>query len=595
MASLRLLGFLPGAAIHRIFRRAASAAAELRCAVATPDWASRCRCPAAAPPRRAWHAAALCWGLAIVPLAVPVQAANRYVNPAHAAAVDAGQGTALQPYRTITFAMTQLQPGDRLEIAAGTYREAILFPVWPDSLGTLNTVIEGKGQVLIKGSEVVSGWTRRSEGYFVKPWPKESAQVFVDGVPLQQIGGTILGGVPTTRQWPGRIAGNQDTMPLGSFYYEALASGGGNLHVRVDLPTLAGHLVEVSTRAHSVIGKNLANVTLRNLEFMHGNTSGTDRNGLVLMQGKRLWLDRIKVTRTDTIGIELDGDDNKLTHSISNDNGQLGLKARGNRVQLLNNDTSRNNLRRFIKWNEAGGAKFVGAQGLRNSLMRGHRAVGNLADGVWFDWSNHTNRIEGGVFAFNTGFGIHYEASHGAMIVDNVAVGNGQRGIYLLHSSNSLIAFNLVAGNKLQGIVIVDEGARDPTGQIDFKPLGNKVFGNIVAWNNGALVLPLDLQTNRSNWNQFVGSGATTSYALGWSKVMHTLPNWVAESGQDRNSTYVVSNTDAGASGAATQDATAYINWAKNLRTSAQPLAIDPDWLKLLPNPQHDRRPGPAF
>ena len=521
-------------------------------------------------------------------------AASRFVNPANPAAVDAGQGTAAQPWRTIGFAMSQLQPGDRLQIAAGTYREALLFPEWPTALGTLNTVIEGQGKVLIKGSVVVDSWMPAGNGRFVTPWPKETAQVFIDGVALQQIGGRILAGVPTAKQWAGRVAGDQDSMPLNSFYFQDQAAG-GRLYLRTALPTLAGHTVEVSTLAHAVIGKKLANVTLRNLEFMHGNTSNTDRNGLVLMDGNKLWLDRIKVSQTDTIGIEMDGDDNKLTDSSSNDNGQLGLKARGNRVQISRTETSRNNLRRFLKWNESGGAKFVGAQGLRNSVLRDHKAIGNFGDGVWFDWGNHNNRIERGTFAFNTGFGIHYEASRGAVIVDNVAVGNGQRGIYLPHSSDSVIAFNLVAGNQLQGIAIVDEGARDASGVLNLQPLGNKVFGNLVASNKGALVLPFDLQTNRANWNAYFGTGADTNWSLGWGLTIHTLPEWVAKSAQDGASSYTPQATDPGAAGAAGQNPSPYLSWARGWRTAAPALAVDPAWLRLLPGGRTDTRAGPAL
>lgn len=528
---------------------------------------------------------------------VPAGAAERFVNPSNPVAQDVGQGTRAAPYRTLKFAMSQLQPGDRLEIAEGVYREALVFPAWTtEALGTTRTLVEGKGKVVIKGSVLVTDWKHLGSGRFVKPWPQETSQVFVDGNLLQQIGGTILGGVPTIKMWPGRVAGNQDSMPPGSFYYERIGTTGGNLYVRVAGSTLAGRLVEVSTLAHTLLGKNLTGVTVRNLEFEHGNTSHTDRNGLILMVGKNIWLDRIKVYRCDTIGIELDGDDNKLTNSSANDCGQLGLKARGKRVQIRDNETSRNNLRRFNKWQEAGGAKFVGARGLQDSVVIGHKSIGNLADGIWFDWHNNSNRIERGLFAYNTGFGIHYEASHNAIIVDNIAVGNEQRGIYLLHSAYSVVAFNLVAGNKLQGIVIVDEGSRDPAGVMDLKPVSNTVFGNVVAWNKGALTLPLDLANNRSNANLMIGAPLDTTYSLGWSTMYRNLPDWVTRTGQDSNSQFSSVTGDAGApslNGA--KDGSSYIEWYKAFRATAEPLPVDPAWMKRLPQPSRDTRPGPAW
>ena len=49
----------------------------------------------------------------------------------------------------------------------------------------------GGQEALIKGSDVVTGWKKAGPGLFVKDaWSVRSEQVFVDGKPLAQIGGT---------------------------------------------------------------------------------------------------------------------------------------------------------------------------------------------------------------------------------------------------------------------------------------------------------------------------------------------------------------------------------------------------------------------
>ena len=58
-------------------------------------------------------------------------AAERLVDPRHPNAQDAGSGAAGAPYKTLGYAMSRLKPGDHLIIAAGTYRDALVFPTKP--------------------------------------------------------------------------------------------------------------------------------------------------------------------------------------------------------------------------------------------------------------------------------------------------------------------------------------------------------------------------------------------------------------------------------------------------------------------------------
>ncbi|MFZ5512578.1 MAG: right-handed parallel beta-helix repeat-containing protein [Pseudomonadota bacterium] len=445
-------------------------------------------------------------------------------------------------------ALTQLRPGDTLVLAEGTYRQSIDLRQTRlrGGDGTQPTRIEAApgAQVVIKGSDLVQGWERLPDGVFVKRnWPVNSQQVFVDGEALQQIGGTILGGFPERKGhpmarlhagqggiWPGRVPGGREALTDKSFFYDAQAQA---LYVKYPAASLDGHRVEASVRPFLLVGEGVRNLEVRNLRFEHANTTDKSQSGAVLLLGDRLTLERIHVAHVDGAGFDITGDDNTIANSSANYCGQVGMKVRGRRARLIDNETSYNNTRGFNKWWEAGGAKFVGAGGLQDSEVSGHRAYFNKGDGIWFDWKNRNNYIHDSIVAYNTGMGIHYEASEGARIENNQVFGNRQRGIYLPNSARSLIAHNLVAGNGMEGIAVVDEKPGKP----ELAPRDNRIVANILAWNAGtALVLPGEEQGNLSDGNLFVDAQAP-SLSRGWGSreqpVLRGLAAWRNRTGQD--------------------------------------------------------------
>ena len=485
-----------------------------------------------------------------------VNAATFNVNPAHPRSRDSGDGGASQPYHTLAYAVKQLKPGSTLLIADGVYRESIdlrqaQLKTAQDSSPTVIKAMPG-GKVLIKGSDTVTGWEALGGGLFVKRnWTVNSQQVFVDGVPLKQIGGTILGGYPERANhpmkklravlqggiWPGRVSGGIEDLTDNSFYYDAVAR---SLYIKPAGGALQGRVVEVGARPYLLIGQNLNNIRFSRLAFTHANTTSVSYSGAIALKGDRLTLDRIDLTWVDGNGLDLSGDDIVVQHSVANYCGQVGMKVRGKNARLIDNETSYNNTRGFNKWWEAGGAKFVGSGGLQDSEIFRHRAFFNRGDGIWFDWKNNNNRIHDSISAYNAGMGLHYEASTGAKIYDNYLFANKQRGVYLPNSSNSLIAHNLIAKNGLEGIVIVNERKEQAKTQSALLPKDNHVIGNIVAWNGkAALILPDAPLANTSDGNLFVSADKPPSFSLGWGRghVARTgLSAWRTISGRDHRS-----------------------------------------------------------
>ena len=491
--------------------------------------------------------------VALLAVALHAGAAERFVAPGASAAGDAGDGTKARPYRSLEYAMRQLRPGDVLNLAPGTYRAALRFPgrAWPaDAPRTVIQSAPGGAEALIKGSDAVTGWSKAGPGLFVKDgWSVQSEQVFVDGKPLEQIGGTVFGGYPdkpghplaqvlksTGGIWPGRKPGGIEQMTDGSFFYDPSAQ---RLYVKVALATLEGHTVEASARPYLVFGQDLHNVTLRRLRLRHANTTAVAQTGAVTLSGSGLRLEQLDIGEVDGAGIDVTGDDVEIRDSRADNCGQVGIKLRGKGNRLIDNETSFNNTRGFNKWWEAGGAKFVGAGGLQDSEVSGNVAVGNHGDGIWFDWMNDRNLVHHNLAAFNDGFGIHYEASQRGYIYDNTVVGNRQRGIYLMDASRSVVAHNLVAGNGMEGIAIVQDGRAAKKDVL--VPRDNAVFGNIVAWSGkAAIVLPAAGLDNVSDYNLFVSDGAPPGFSLGWgsreSPVRQGLAAWQQAARQDLHS-----------------------------------------------------------
>jgi hypothetical protein len=88
-----------------------------------------------------------------------------YVDGQATNADDNGPGTKERPFRTINRAAQVLQPGERVVIAEGVYREAIRPArggTGPDAMISYEAAPGAK--VVVKGSAIVKGW-RRSEGW----------------------------------------------------------------------------------------------------------------------------------------------------------------------------------------------------------------------------------------------------------------------------------------------------------------------------------------------------------------------------------------------------------------------------------------------
>lgn len=454
---------------------------------------------------------------------------------------------------TLKVVWANILPGDRVIFSAGEYRDALLLPAnksWSASAPTV-FVAATQAKVVIKGSDIVQGWSEVDGTRYVRAWATEPSQVFVDGAALTQLAGTVFGGYPNIQAssyngmhkdsggiWPGRVAYTTGSpMPMNSFFYDKSAR---KLYLSIQ-GNPNQKKIEVSVRGRLFYAEGVNGIVLERLVFEHSNTSVAGRGAAVTIIGNDNVIRGVTVQKMDLAGLQMIGNRNQLLDSVASKNGQMGVAMRGTNNRVINVDASFNNTRGFNKWWEAGGFKFVGNGGLQSSEVIGNTAIGNQGDGIWFDWKNKNNIIRKNVSAYNSGFGIHYEASRSGVIQDNYVFGNGQRGIYLADSANCWVTHNMVVGNGLEGIVAVFSGRKDEKG-VEFGAEANKVYANIVGWNKGAaLIMPKGIPSSgESDGNTYLGTPKMFQISLGYptfsSPSLRSLDGWTKRSGLDGNS-----------------------------------------------------------
>jgi len=172
-------------------------------------------------------------------VAADSDSATLYVDPVASESVGGGSLVAGRS-STLEQAMAQLAPGDELVLRPGTYREVLDFRNsalmgMGDPLRRTMVRAEIPGTVMFKGSDIVNGWQLVAAGLFVKrPWTVNSQQVFVDGLPLRQIGGRNFA---NPSQWPGRVSGGLKDLVENSFFWDEPESA---LYIKVAMASLSG-------------------------------------------------------------------------------------------------------------------------------------------------------------------------------------------------------------------------------------------------------------------------------------------------------------------------------------------------------------------
>jgi len=385
-----------------------------------------------------------------------------YVDGKSSAADDAGPGTKERPFRTIGKAAEVLQPGERVIIAEGIYREVVQprrGGSGPDRMISYEAADGAK--VIVRGSAILKdGWRPSAAaqgrggaqgqartwdvdldgawfgGYnpfgmmnmpqqrwqymnrmsvnvhnILVPYTRVRGMMFVDGKPLDQVRVTseLFGrdpswaigsrGQPYSAELFGELGGG-----LGKYFVD---QSGLSLRVRLpndDAPD--AHLVEVTTKAQVFVpARGLGYIRVKGITFEHaGNNFPFPQTGMVSTNGGHHWIiegNTFQWANSICLSVGGGGGGTTTSHII-----------RGNTVRycgisgLTGMGTSsllvEDNLFEWIGWQDAehmSESAGIKFHNARNLLLR-NNVIRHMrhASGIWLDVGNVNCRLTRNVF-----------------------------------------------------------------------------------------------------------------------------------------------------------------------------------------------------
>lgn len=394
--------------------------------------------------------------------------AVRETQPAGASGVGAGSispgptgaaapaGTRAAPGTSVQAAIDAAGPGGVVVIGAGVHRDQ--FDLRPRD----GQLIVGEPGAVLNGSRLVAGFTASGPRWVAGGQP--TAVPSTGGAPC--LPGFVRCGSPDdlfVDSRPLKRVGSAGEVVAGTWFYDYAA---GQVWVGDD-PN--GRTVEVSVPSrHAIVadlGRGGQGVTVRNLTiekygapFQECAIQTTDAGGGYANVADPNngasggWLIQNNTIRLNHGCSVFAGPGTVVADNRLVENGQIGVKGAGRRVQIVRNEVSRNNFAGHDTYYEAGGAKFWNAIDLTFAY---NQVDANVGAGVWPDYAltgiviDHntiTNNTEGGVWAEMTLSGaITYNDLSGNDAANAGNTGRTHGGIFLFNASN----FD-VAGNRLR-------------------------------------------------------------------------------------------------------------------------------------------------
>lgn len=482
----------------------------------------------------------------------PVAVSRRVwvVNALHPGADDRNPGTLDQPLRSIGRAASLANPGDRVLVRGGVYRERVA-PARGGEEGNPIVYEAAPGErVVIRGSVVwcpewrelpsapgvfygaiASGlvgdfnpYARTLNSY---PGRKTLGQVFVDGEPLLE-----MDRLSDVAALPGT--------------WMAVEDGGALLvHPNPSETPWPAREVEltVRNRIFAPYIRGLGHITVRGFVMEHcANdfprgfwSSDTPQAGALSTRGGHHWiLENNEVRFAKTVGVDCgsegkqdaeglgqpqpsDSGHHLIRNNVVSDNGAAGIvgyEARNTRI--VGNTLERNNALGFTA-PETAALKF---HDFTDGWIEGNLIRDNDTCGIWLDNVWHNSRVTRNVLIANQGAGIFIEMGEGPLLVDHNIVAFtrattalGGDGVYSHDASAVLLAHNLLFFNANFGVWVhlaTDRTFETASGTWrEVEASGWRIRNNILVGNHrGCISLPpvsVRSRDNRSNGNFVAG------------------------------------------------------------------------------------------
>jgi len=462
-----------------------------------------------------------------------------YVDNRNSRASDSNSGTEDQPFLTINKAAQVLQPGERVVVMTGVYRERVdpaRGGTGPDKM--ISYEAAPGATVVVKGSRLVkTGW-RPSVGFkpgpgaadrsqariyerrlddidfqgynpfgmasimqnrvYLKPKPEElwrhlkrRGMVFVDGRRLEQV------------ELYQDLAGRD-----GAFWCE---HDGRAIHLRLPGDAdPADHEVElaVQEQVFAPRTRGLGYIRVRGLAFEHAaNAFPVPQRGLVSMSRGHHWIiEDCLLREANGVALDIGAQDWDMEHPAEigralvrrnhiDQAGVCGIAGMAVQDTLLDSNLIEHIGYQDVElaW-ETGGIKL---HATKNCLLRRNVIRHTIhAEAIWLDYENANTRITANVMGDNLETlrgGIYLEASHEPNMIDNNIIwkstegagggsynmpGHGGWGITVDGTDGTVIAHNLIGLSQDAAVKFRNIESRIVTGR-GGTTRGNRVLNNI--------------------------------------------------------------------------------------------------------------------
>ena len=429
----------------------------------------------------------------------------------------------LRPGRRLQSVIDANPEGTKFCLRAGTYR--LGGPLLPKA----HDVFVGRKGAVLKGSKVVSEWTKRG-GYWVATEQRQENEVVLGvpcrpGIECNRPEGLFIGAKPLLQ------VSSLSSVTRGKFFFDYA----DDTIYMVDDPR--GRRVEASVAGGAFRSTHhyAPGVVIRNLVIER--FANPSRTGAIYSSVSPGWVivdNEIRLNHGAGIN---HFSRTKIRNNRIHHNGQLGLSGyKAVDAIVEHNEIAWNAIGGFAGW-EAGGAKYVATRAL---VLRGNYVHHNRHHGLWTDTDNVGTHYLRNTIVRNRGSGIFHEASYRAIIRANYIALNGVDGIFISSSSGVEVEENTVVRNHGWGIHLFVDGARS------YDLADNLIHDNLIRMRddtlNGLSTIntadPVSYSTSKGNRFR---NNAYVVPVLGvphwfWAERLMTWKQWKT-AGQDTNGT----------------------------------------------------------
>jgi hypothetical protein len=435
--------------------------------------------------------------------AEPVESRRTFfVAQEHPSASDENAGTEDRPWKTIGRAASVLEPGDRVIVKQGVYREWVRPARGGSSPAQMITYQAAQGErVILSGADLLTKkWVASTVEKHVP-----AAGVWMIDLPAALFQGynpfaekTLFDGEQRKNPYFRAAWENQlYTLPRGLVFqngrrltqvveYEELdktdgaywvEAGGRRIHVRpFGSADPNREAFEVTTRPFALApekaGLGFIRVDGFTVEHVANCVPVPQLGAISTMQGHHWIVENNIVRQVNGLGLDYGRRQTFIPYEVPADTPRLagvgtiirrnafyecgaaslsGLGLIGGLVE--DNYSTGCGWRRVEKLAESGGIKL---HYLKHCLVRGNVVQGTVcAAGLWVDHSNHNSRITRNIVVGAEGSSMFLEASYTPNLIDqNVFWGGKGAGVWLLSTGQAMIANNLIGSCTKEPIQI---------------------------------------------------------------------------------------------------------------------------------------------